>query len=63
MLIHNQINLDNSKNMILVAIPISIGLGGLVIGGTTFALSGTALALIAGIILNLILKEKGDANA
>lgn len=58
MLINNHVNLDNSKNLALVAIPISIGLGSIVIGGATLSFSGTALALIIGIILNLILKEK-----
>lgn len=58
MLINNQIDLDNSKNLLLVAIPISIGLGSIILGGSTLSFSGTALALIIGIILNLILKEK-----
>lgn len=58
MLINNKIDLDNSKNLALVAIPISIGLGSIAIGGATFSLSGTALALIVGIILNIALKEK-----
>lgn len=57
MLINNKVDLDNSKNLALVAVPISIGLGSIALGGSTFSLSGTALALIVGIILNLILKE------
>lgn len=57
MLINNKIDLDNSKNLALVAIPISIGLGSIAIGGEAFSLSGTALALIVGIVLNLMLKE------
>lgn len=58
MLINNRIDLDNSKNMIIVAVPLAIGLSGIAIGGTTFSLGGTALALVVGIILNLILREK-----
>lgn len=57
MLINNQVDLSNAKNMLMVGLPISIGLGGVIIGGANFSLSGTALALIVGIILNLILKE------
>ena len=57
MLINNQVDLSNAKNMLMVGLPISIGLGGIIIGGANFSLSGTALALIVGIILNLILKE------
>ncbi len=58
MLINNKIDLDNPKNMIIVAVPLAIGLSGIVIGGTTFSLSGTALALVVGIILNFILRDK-----
>jgi uracil permease len=62
MLINNRADLDNSKNMLLVGLPISIGLGGILLGGSNFSLGGTALALITGIVLNLILKEKSEAN-
>lgn len=62
MLINNHADLDNSKNMLLVGLPISIGLGGILLGGANFSLGGTALALITGIVLNLILKEKSEAN-
>lgn len=62
MLINNKADLDNSKNMLLVGLPISIGLGGILLGGANFSLGGTALALIIGIVLNLILKEKSEAN-
>ena len=60
MLIENKIDLDNSKNLALVAVPISIGLGSIVLGGTTLSFSGTALALIIGIILNLLLKDSNS---
>lgn len=58
MLINEKTDLDNTKNVLLVSIPIAIGLSGIAIGGSTFALSGIALALIIGIILNLLLREK-----
>lgn len=52
------IDLNNQKNLIIVSSVLSIGISGIAIGGVTFALSGTAFALVFGIILNLILKEK-----
>ena len=52
------ISLNDQKNLIMVSSVLSLGISGLAIGGTTFALSGTALALVFGIILNLILLEK-----
>ena len=52
------VDLNEQKNLIMVSSVLSLGISGLAIGGATFALSGTALALVFGIILNLILKEK-----
>ena len=57
-----QINLNNQKNLIMVSSVLSIGISGIAIGNETFALSGTAFALVFGIILNLILKEKDEYN-
>ena len=56
------INLNNQKNLIIVSSVLSIGISGIALGGQTFALSGTALALVFGIIINLILKDKEDVN-
>ena len=54
------VDLNVSKNLILVSVVLSIGISGIVIGGDVFSLSGTALALVTGIILNLILKEQNN---
>ena len=51
------VDLNNSKNLIICSVVLAIGISGIAIGGETFSLSGTALALVAGIILYLILKE------
>lgn len=52
------VDLNEQKNLIMVSSVLSLGISGLAIGGATFALSGTALALVFGVILNLILMEK-----
>ena len=52
-----QVDFNNQKNLIICSVVLSLGISGVVLGGETFSLSGTALALLAGIILNLILKE------
>ena len=52
-----QTDLNSQKNLILVSSVLSLGISGLALGGATFALSGTALALVFGVILNLILKN------
>ena len=52
------VDFNNQKNLIICSVVLSLGISGVVLGGEVFSLSGTALALVAGIILNLILKEK-----
>ena len=51
------VDLNNQKNLIMVSSVLSLGISGLAVGGATFALSGTALGLVFGVILNLLLKE------
>lgn len=53
-----QVDLNGQKNLIIVSAVLSLGISGLAIGGTDFSISATALALMAGIILNLVLKNK-----
>ena len=50
-------DLNIQKNLIIVSTVLSLGISGLVVGGEIISFSATALALIAGIILNIILKE------
>ena len=50
-------DLNRQKNLIIVSSVLSLGISGLVVGGVTVSFSGTALALIVGVILNLLLKE------
>ena len=54
------VNLDDNKQLIIVAVVLTIGASGLVLALTTaFSLEiGVALAMIAGIVLNLILRDK-----
>lgn len=53
-----RVDLNIQRNLILVSATLSIGISGIVLGGETFNLSATALALVIGVILNLVLKEK-----
>ena len=56
-----KVDLNIPKNLILVSSVLSIGISGIAVGGTDFALSGTALALIFGILLNLVLRGREEA--
>lgn len=51
-------DLNIQKNLVIVSTVLSLGISGLAVGGETMSLSATGLALIVGIILNLVLKEK-----
>lgn len=53
-------DLNNQKNLIIVSSVLSLGISGLVVGGSVINFSATALALIVGIILNFVLKENGN---
>lgn len=57
-----QIDLNVPKNLILVSGVLSIGISGIAVGGADFAISGTALALLFGVVLNLVLKEKESSE-
>lgn len=50
-------DLNVQKNLIIVSSVLSLGISGLVLGGATISISATGLALVIGIILNLILKD------
>ena len=53
-----QVDFNSQKNLIICSVVLSLGISGVVLGGEVFSLSGTALALLAGVVLNLILKEE-----
>ena len=52
------VDLNVQKNLIICSVVLSLGISGVIFNSGDFSLSGTALALIAGIILNLILRDK-----
>lgn len=55
------IDFDNQKNMWIFAIMLMVGTSGLAITAGTFNITGICLAIVTGIILNLILKNKEAA--
>ena len=55
-----KVNLNNTKNTLIASVILICGVGGLYLPFGSFKFSGVALAMIIGIILNLILKNKRD---
>lgn len=56
------VDLNNQKNLIICSTVMAVGISGISLGNEIFSLSGTALALLVGVVLNLILRERGYIN-
>ena len=57
-IINGNIDFSNNKNVAILATMLACGVSGFAINSGAFNLSGVALAMIVGIILNIILKDK-----
>lgn len=57
-MIVDKLNLTKSRNQIIVALILTVGIGGVVLKIGEFELSGIGLAAIVGIVLNLILPDR-----
>ena len=61
-LINNQVDFNNTKNVVVAATMLVLGLGGatlsIVAGNLSIAISGMSLAAIVGVILNLCIPEE-----
>ena len=61
-LIHNQVDFNNTKNVVVAATMLVLGLGGatlsVVSGDLSIAISGMSLAAIVGVLLNLCIPEE-----
>ena len=58
----SNIDLNNNKNVTIIASVLTLGVSGVVCNFGVVSIGTTALAMIVGIILNLILKEKKIEN-
>ena len=57
-IIREKTDLENNKNLIIVSVILTTGIGGLALTFGTINIAGVALSMILGVILNLILKDK-----
>lgn len=61
-LIKNHVDLHKSRNLVIVAVTLVFGIGGMAFGVGEFSLQGVSLCGIVAILLNLILpKDMGQA--
>ena len=62
-MIQAKIDMGSTRNLIIVSLILTIGIGGAIISVGSFTLSGIGLASLVGVILNLILPEEKKAAA
>ena len=55
-LLNNKVDFNSNKNVLIVCVILTVGVSGMFF--LTESLTGTSLAMILGVILNLILKDK-----
>lgn len=58
-----KIDMNKSRNLVIVSIILTIGIGGAVISFGKFSLAGIGLASIVGVVLNLVLPDKKTAES
>lgn len=61
-LIQHKVDLNQTRNIIIVSVTLTMGIGGAVLTFGTFSISGIGLSAVIGVLLNLLLpqaKEKG----
>ncbi len=58
-LVKNKVDLDQTRNIIIVSVVLTLGIGGAVLPMGSFSLSGIGLSALAGVILNLVIPKKG----
>ena len=57
------VDLNDNRNIIIISVILIAGVGGLFIQFGGFTFSGTALAMIIGVVLNLVLRPQKNTNS
>ena len=58
-IINNKVDLENNKNLVILSVVLTVGVGGIALG--LESLKGVSLAMILGVLLNFILKDKNKS--
>lgn len=56
-LVKNKIDMDNTRNLVIVSLILTLGIGGAELTFGNFTIGGIGLAALAGVILNLIIPK------
>ena len=56
-LINHKVDLNETRNIIIVSVTLTMGIGGAVLTFGTFSISGIGLSAVIGVLLNLLLPQ------
>lgn len=59
-LIQHKVDLNDTRNIIIVSVVLTMGIGGAVLSFETFSISGIGLSAVIGVVLNLLLPRKKE---
>lgn len=61
-MMQHRVDMDDTRNVIIVAVTLTMGIGGAVLSVGQYAISGIGLAAIVGVVLNLVLPRHKAKN-
>jgi len=61
-LIQHKVDLNSTRNIIIVSVTLTTGIGGAVFSFDTFSISGIGLSAVVSVLLNLLLPKEREAN-
>ena len=59
-LIQHKVDLNQTRNIIIVSVTLTMGIGGAILTFGTFSISGIGLSAVVGVLLNLLLPNKKE---
>ena len=59
-LLNSKVNLTNPRNMVIISVTLTTGIGGAMLQFGNFSLAGIGLSAVIAVVLNLILPEKKE---
>ena len=61
-LINHKVDLNETRNIIIVSVTLTMGIGGAVLTFGTFSISGIGLSAVVGVLLNLLLPKTKESK-
>ena len=62
-MIHNKIDMSNTRNLIIVSLILTTGIGGAVLTVGNISMTGIGLSALLGVVLNLIIPQSKEEKA